>query len=76
MTIVTSTVKGQILIPAELRKKFRIEKGTRLNIYEKGNRIIVEPLTTDIVKSARGILKTKGRILKNLIESRKEEAES
>lgn len=75
MTIVTSTIKGQILIPAELRKKYGIEKGTRLNVYEKEEKIIVEPLTDDLVESGRGILKTKGRVLKSLVESRKEEAE-
>ena len=47
MTIVTSTVKGQILIPAELRKKYGIEKGTQLNVYEKEDRIIVEPITEE-----------------------------
>ncbi len=75
MTIVTSTVKGQILIPAELRKKYGIEKGTQLNVYEKEDRIIVEPITEDLVKSGRGILKTRGRVLKSLVESRNEEAE-
>ena len=75
MTIVKSTVKGQILIPAELRKKFGIVKGTPVNVYEKDNQIVVEPLKEDFVQSGRGILKTKGRILKSLIENRKEEAE-
>ena len=75
MTIVNSTVKGQILIPAELRKKYGIVKGTPVNVYEKDNRIIVEPVKQDLVQSGRGLLKTKGRILQSLIENRKEEAE-
>jgi len=75
MALVKSTVKGQILIPAELRKKFGIVKGTKVNVYEKENKIIVEPVREDIVQSGRGILKTKGRVLKSLIENRKEEAE-
>ncbi len=74
MTLVKSTVKGQILIPADLRKKFGIVKGTRVNVYEKENKIIVEPVQEDIVQSGRGILKTKGRVLKGLTENRKEEA--
>ena len=30
MDVVKSTVKGQILIPATLRKKYKIERGTSL----------------------------------------------
>jgi AbrB family looped-hinge helix DNA binding protein len=74
VAIVTSTVKGQIVIPADIRKKFGIKKGTRINIYEKGNKIIVEPLPDDPVQEGRGMLKTRGRILKALIEDRKREA--
>jgi len=76
MTIVTFTAKGQILIPAELRKKFGITKGTPVNVYEKENKIIIEPIKKDLVKAGRGLLKTNGRVLKNLIASRAaEEAE-
>jgi AbrB family looped-hinge helix DNA binding protein len=30
-----ATEKGQIVIPAALRKKFGIKKGTRIQVYEK-----------------------------------------
>ncbi|MCP4757052.1 MAG: AbrB/MazE/SpoVT family DNA-binding domain-containing protein [Proteobacteria bacterium] len=75
MAIVTSTVKGQILIPVGLRKKFGIVKGTQMNIYEEENRIIVEPIKQEPVQAGRGILKTEGRVLKHLIADRKEEAD-
>ena len=75
MTIVTSTVKGQIVIPADIRGKFKIKKGTRVNVYEDGNKIIVEPLPDDPIKQGRGMLKTRGRILKALMADRKREAE-
>ena len=74
MEVVKSTVKGQILIPATLRKKYRIERGTTLRIYEENDRIIVEPLIQDPVVEGRGILKTQGRILKALLKERQEEA--
>lgn len=47
MTIVTSTVKGQIVIPTDIRRKYGIEKGTRFKVYEQKNKIIVEPLKRD-----------------------------
>ena len=74
MAVVTSTVKGQIVIPAHIRKKFKIGKGSRVNVYEKGNKIIVEPLPDDPIQEGRGILKTRGRILKALVADRKREA--
>jgi len=74
MTVVTPTIKGQIVIPAVLRKKFGIVKGTPINIYDQDNKIILEPIHEDPIQQGRGILKTKGRVLKRLIADRKEEA--
>jgi AbrB family looped-hinge helix DNA binding protein len=74
MNIVTSTIKGQIVIPAVLRKKFDIKKGTRMRVYEDDKRIIVEPIHDDPVVTGRGILKTKGNILKVLLADREEES--
>ena len=75
MPIVTSTIKGQIVIPAAIRAKFKIKKGTQINIYDDGNRIIVEPLADDLIEQGRGMLKTRGKILRALAEDRKKEAE-
>jgi AbrB family looped-hinge helix DNA binding protein len=75
MTIVKATIKGQILIPAPIRKKLSIVRGTQLRIYEEGNRILVEPVQSDAVESGRGILKSGGRVLKALVEDRKAEAQ-
>ena len=75
MVVVTSTVKGQIVIPAPLRKKFKIEKGTQIYIYDDGKRIIVEPIHDDPVASGKGMLKTHGKVLKALIADREKESE-
>jgi AbrB family looped-hinge helix DNA binding protein len=74
MGVVRSTVKGQILIPAPLRKKFKIVQGTLLNVYEEEHRIVVEPLHEDPVSTGRGMLKTGGRVLRSLLKDRKREA--
>jgi len=74
MDVVKATVKGQILIPAPLRRRYRIERGTPLRIYGGKNRIILEPVDRDPVEEGRGMLKTKGRVLRSLIEDRKREA--
>jgi AbrB family looped-hinge helix DNA binding protein len=75
MVVVTSTVKGQIVIPAPLRKKFKISKGTRVYVYDDGERIIVEPVQDDPVISGKGMLKTNGRVLRSLITDREKESE-
>lgn len=75
MNIVKSTVKGQVLIPAPIRKKYHIGKDTPLRIYDEGTRIVIEPVKIDPVKEGRGMLATKGRVLKALIADRKREAE-
>ena len=49
MNLVKATVKGQVLIPASLRRKYQIERGTRLRIYDRRNRIILEPVVRDPV---------------------------
>ena len=75
MAIVTSTIKGQIVIPAEIRAKFGIKKGVKVRVYDDGKRIIVEPVLNDPVSAGRGMLKTRGRVLKALLSDRKQEAE-
>lgn len=72
--IVTSTIKGQIVIPAHIRKKFGIVKGTQIHIYEQNNKIIVEPIHEDPVEKGKGMLRTKGSVLRRLMVDRKEEA--
>ncbi|MCW3984071.1 MAG: AbrB/MazE/SpoVT family DNA-binding domain-containing protein [Candidatus Bathyarchaeota archaeon] len=43
---VTVTEKGQTTIPISLRKKYKIEKGTRLQIIETEEGILFKPKKT------------------------------
>ena len=74
MALVRSTAKGQILIPANIRRRFNIRKGTSLNIYADGERIYIEPLPDDPVSRDRGMLGTGGRVLRALMEDRRGQA--
>jgi len=75
MTISRATVKGQVIIPAPLRKKFNIKKGTRIAILEgEGQVILMKPLPDDPIEASRGVLKGKSSILKALVKDRREEA--
>jgi len=45
-----ATEKGQIVIPAALRKKFGIKKGTRIQVYAEGDHIILNPLSPQLIR--------------------------
>ena len=68
------TLKGQIVIPARLRKKTGIKKGTRVFLEEKDGDIIVHPATPEFYDRTYGILKG-GGLVKSLEESRRKEKE-
>jgi len=53
------TSKGQVVVPARLRRKFGIKEGTRLNFHEENGRIVLQPVTREFIRSFRGVLKTK-----------------
>lgn len=71
----TVTTKGQVVIPSRLRRKFGIRKGTPVVFLEEGNRLILQPLTPEFVRSLRGALKGDPSPLKFLLEDRKRERE-
>lgn len=75
MTISKATIKGQVIIPARLRKKFNIKKGTRVAISEgEGNVILLKPVPDDPIEASRGMLKGKTSMTKALLKDRHEEA--
>ena len=57
MSIANVSPKGQIVIPANLRKKYNIGPHDRLEILEVDNAIVLVPLAKDPIQSARGFLK-------------------
>jgi len=70
----TATRKGQIVIPADLRRKYGIKEGTRIRVADEDNRIVLTPITSEYVQQLRGVLKEK-RGMKILVQERKKERE-
>jgi AbrB family looped-hinge helix DNA binding protein len=58
MSIPYATVKakGQIVIPACLRRKFGIEEGTRVAFLEERGRLFFQPVTDMFIDSVKGML--------------------
>ena len=66
--------RGQIVIPAELRRKYRIKAGTKINVIDTGEAILLKPVTEESLKQLQGRLKGKG-VLKSLLKERLKDAE-
>ncbi len=53
----TFTSKGQLVVPAQLRRKHGIEAGTRVNFIEdQFGRIVLQPVTEEYVDRVMGCL--------------------
>ncbi len=49
--------KGQVVIPAELREEYGLDRGTRAVWTEEKGRLVLTPLTMQRIKEIRGSLK-------------------
>jgi AbrB family looped-hinge helix DNA binding protein len=70
------TSKGQLVVPARIRRRFGIKPGTRINFVEEGDRIIFQPVTREYISSFRGMFKRKPgekSMVQELIEERRAE---
>jgi AbrB family looped-hinge helix DNA binding protein len=66
------TIKGQVVIPAKIRHRLGIKKGTKFYVEERKGEIILRPLNREYFQKMSGILKG-GGLIKSLGESRKED---
>lgn len=58
-SVVTS--KGQLVIPAALRKRYGIVRGTMISFIEKDSALILQPITPRFVRKLRGSVSAKDR---------------
>ena len=75
MKTTTVSEKGWVVIPNEIREKYNIKKGDKVNIIDYGNIIAIIPTSKDVIKDSAGIFKSKKSLTKSLIDDRKEEIE-
>ena len=69
-----ATIKGQIVIPASLRRKYGIKNGTKIIVLDNGESIVLKPITEQYLQKMQGSLKGKGGMKVLLEERRKDEA--
>ena len=75
MTTTVVTSKGQIVIPSKLRRRFNIKKGTKLYIEERGDELVLKAVTPEYFEKKAGVLGTKGKLSKALLEERSKDKE-
>jgi len=73
MEKVLVTVKGQVVIPSKIRAKYGIEKGTQVFVYDRGDEIVIKPVTDDYINSMAGMAGSKGKLLKALAKDKARE---
>jgi AbrB family looped-hinge helix DNA binding protein len=69
------TIKGQVVIPSKLRRKFGIKQGTQVTFFERNGEIVLKPITDEYIRGMAGVIGTKGRLLKALKEEKAKERE-
>ena len=73
MTEVTVTRKGQITIPVELRRKFRIEEGSKVMVVEENGKIVVKRLPSIFDLTGSGSGRGDVNELKKMLDRMREE---
>lgn len=68
------SVKGQIVIPAKVRKRLGMKEGTRIQIDvdEQTRKIVLTPITPEYIQSMRGKYKGKGLLKALAVEKKRE----
>ncbi len=66
----TVKAKGQVVIPVDIRRRFRIDEGTRVAFLEEQGRLFIQPVTDEFIDAMKGVLA--GRRLPDRVERGKD----
>ena len=73
MQSVKVLAKGQIVIPASIRKKYSIQPGSEIQLFEYGDLIYLVPSANDPIKQAMGCLPATPSLSKKLLKERRKD---
>ena len=65
--------KGQIVIPASIRKKYDIQPGMEIQVFEYGTLIYLVPPVKDPIEQAMGCLPSNPSLSEQLLIERRED---
>ncbi len=64
------TTRGRIVIPSNIRKRYGLKPGIKVHFIDRGNEILLLPVTKAYIRSVRGILKSKTSMTRKLLKER------
>jgi AbrB family looped-hinge helix DNA binding protein len=74
MPIVTTSAKGQVVIPADLRERIGLKPGAKVLVTLAGEtKVTIEPVPDDPIEAACGFLKGGPPLTRALLRERREE---
>jgi AbrB family looped-hinge helix DNA binding protein len=74
MPVVTTSAKGQVVIPVDLREKIGIKPGDKVSVtLTSDGKVLIEPLPEDPVEAAHGVLRSESSLTGALLAERKQE---
>jgi AbrB family looped-hinge helix DNA binding protein len=69
------TSKGQLVVPAKLRRRYGIKPGTKVCFVERDNEILFQPVTKEYIRSMCGMLKSETSVTQELLKERAKDRE-
>jgi AbrB family looped-hinge helix DNA binding protein len=69
------TSKGQLVVPARLRRKYGIKAGTKICFIERDSEILFQPVTREYIRSVCGMLKSVTPATEDLLRERRKDKE-
>ncbi|MBW1862450.1 MAG: AbrB/MazE/SpoVT family DNA-binding domain-containing protein [Deltaproteobacteria bacterium] len=76
MEVVNVSPKGQILIPKTLREKHSVTPGSKVQILETQNGLVIKPAPKDPIDAACGFLEGDFSLTQDLIKEHRKELEN
>ncbi len=71
----TMTSKGQIVVPAKLRRRYGLKPGTKVYFIERDREILFQPVTKEYLKSVHGMLTSASSATEELLKERAKDKE-
>ena len=66
----TITSKGQIVVPARLRRRYSLKPGMKVYFIERDDEILFQPLNKEYIQSVHGLLTSTTSVTKELLKER------
>ena len=71
----TITSKGQVVVPAKLRRRYGLKPGTKVYFIERNDEILFQPQTKEFIRSVHGLLASETPVTKELLKERAKDKE-